>query len=88
MTGCRRRLALACFMSNSFFTGQTTHVYCDNCIYDEWDEMDLVVPVFERHDITTRHCLRYLTITKYIQAAEIQYTTRLTQRQQREKTSM
>ncbi len=51
-TGCRRHLAVACCMSNSFFTRQTAHACCDNCIYDEWDEMDLMVPVFERLDIT------------------------------------
>ncbi len=87
-TGCYRRLAFACFISNSFFTRQITHAYCDNCIYDEWDEIDLVVLVFERHNITTRHYLQYLTTTKYIQTAKIQRTTGLTQRQQREKTSM
>lgn len=51
-TGCRRRLALACFMSSSFFTRQTAHSCCNNCIYNEWCKIDLVVPIFERHDIT------------------------------------
>ncbi len=50
--------------------------------------MDLVILVFERYDITAWHCLQYLTTTEYIQAAEIQRTTGLIQRQQREKTSM
>ncbi len=68
-------------MNNSFFTGQTAHECCDNCIYDEWDDMDLVLPVLERHDIIARHCLRYLTTIKYIQEAEIECTTGLTQRQ-------
>ncbi len=47
-----------------------------------------MVSVFERYDIIAQHCLRYLTTTKYIQAAKIQRTTGLTQRQQREKTSI
>lgn len=54
--GCRKRLALACFMSSSFFTRQTAHSYCNNCIYDEWCKVDLVVPIFERNDITAQYC--------------------------------
>ncbi len=88
-TRCRRRLALACFMSNRFFIGQIAHTYCDNCLYDEWhEEVDSTIPVSERHDITARHCLRYLTTNEYILAAEIQRTMESAQRQQREKTSM
>lgn len=56
-------------------------------MYDEWHGVDLEVPVFERHDITLRHCQRYLTTNEYIQAAEIQ-RTESTQRQQREKTTI
>ncbi len=76
-------------MSNRFFIGQTAHACCDNCLYDEWhEEVDSTVLVFERHDIITRHCLRYLTTNEYLQADEIQHTMELAQRQQREKTSM
>ncbi len=88
ITGCCRRLALACFMSNSFFIGQTVSAYCDNCLYDKWQEVDSVVPVFERHNITVQYCLWYLTTNEYILAAKIQRTMKSAQRQQREKTSM
>lgn len=73
-TGCRRCLALICFMSNSFFTRQTAHFCYDNCMYDKWHGVDLEVSIFERHDITAQHCQRYLTTNKYIQAAKIQRT--------------
>lgn len=35
-------------------------------MYDEWHKVDSVVPVFEKYDITVRHCQQYLTTNKYI----------------------
>lgn len=74
-------------MSNSFFTKQIAHFYCNNCIYNKWHEVDLVVSVFERYDIIAQYCQRYLTTNKYIQEAKIQYTESI-QRQEREKTTI
>lgn len=67
-TGCRRYLVLACFLSDSFFQGTTHTACCDCCMYDEWDENNTDIPVFERHEITARHCRRYLRTIEYQQA--------------------
>lgn len=66
-TGCRRCLALACFMSDASAAKDRTIVCCDNCIYDQHvDEEGLEeVPTFERHGITARHCNRYLATDEY-----------------------
>lgn len=66
ITKCYRRLALVCFMNNSFFIRQTIYFYHNNCIYDKWHKVDLVIPVFEKHDIIVQHYQLYLTINKYI----------------------
>lgn len=100
-TGYPRRLALACFMSNTFYDyvkyvkayrknpvdefysegkkgreegleesrGETHTACCDNCIYEAWDKEEAEIPVCQRHDITARHCRRYLNTKEYCQAA-------------------
>ena len=72
--GCRRYLALACFMSNNAFKGQTHLACCNNCIYSARDE-EGAIPDFERHDITAQHCRQYLKTNKYQQILKDQAAT-------------
>lgn len=82
--GCRRCLALACFMSK----GSTVeHVHCcDNCIYSQRTDEDEEIPIFERHDVTARNCRRYLGTNEY----QLQESQRkeLAKRTRRAKTSV
>lgn len=85
--GCRRCLALACFMSDKFFQGHTQLACCDNCMYKQREDRgNTAVPAFERHGITAQHCCRYSTITEYQQTADSQANTTIP-RQSGSKTS-
>lgn len=64
-TGCRRRLALACFADDSAYGNLVPKISCcDNCLYSLYEstnaEEDFGVPEWELHDVTMRHSLRYL----------------------------
>ena len=67
-TGCRRCLALACFMSNALAAKcACSLVCCDNCMYNQHiNERGLgKISAFQRHDITAKHCYCYLSTNKY-----------------------
>lgn len=55
-TGCCKSLALAYFISNSFFIGQIAYFCYDNYMYNKWYQVDSGVPVLERYDMTAWHC--------------------------------
>ena len=68
-TGCRRRLALACFADDSVYGNLAPKMSCcDNCLYSSYEsanaEEDSGVPKWELHDVTMRHSLRYLETNK------------------------
>lgn len=61
--GCRRYLALACFMSE--IRGEQSSDCCDNCIYDQWDDTLSEIPTFNHYDMMACHCRQYLFTQEY-----------------------
>ena len=63
-TGCHRQLILACFADEFAFAKLPNSVsYCDNCHYGQviTDASGLCgeVPLWELHDVTAVHSIRY-----------------------------
>ena len=70
--GCCQYLALACFMSDSFFQSLTSTSCCDNCMYSHWNQGDTALPVFERHGITAQHCRQFLATDEHHWVSELE----------------
>lgn len=64
-TGCRRRLALACFTDDLAFKICARGNCCDNCMYALAEEANIDVPAFECQDVTAQHTIRYKNTKKY-----------------------
>lgn len=69
ITGCYKRLALACFADYSAYRNLTPKMSCcNNFLYSSYKsvnaEKDSGVPEWELHDVIMRHSLRYLETNK------------------------